>query len=559
MSLSKKLARVLLADPLADEGAWEKELEEVSPNDCGAILLRYGIFCNMALHNYLRWLRYGEDGDEAPHNPLLKTILVPSRVLRNNKLEILVSNINVNANGPGRSSALDRPQDAILVPALQTPTSFSGRHTIVTYPVHKAIVAGEGLGSILSYGRFAAREPKALPERTVKVAIGISASGVDTKDSSPSNTLSLVDVDLATQALASFRESIANAMIYERGWSKSGMPALSDWLIEGTSSESNLKPMVKDLIVSVVDEANDTITAEESSSRTEGRSSRISETTKSSILSSLSVWAEHAHRELRDQLDVAFAGKHWAKIKWWKLFWRVDDVAMVSSEVLERRWLRDAEKGIIFIAGRVEEAGYFRNVRDLRERQSLQSPEAERAQILGQLPEYITVEDVARADLIRKADGTVPEFKLTPWPAHIPLTRLRLLQETVPPLQALAQSLVLQTLSTSFLTSALSALMYLSITTTSFFEAGAVAALGTTWSLRRMQRKWEAAREFWEAEVREEGRRALKQTEESVGAIISDGDKQPVDSQSVDERTKAKRALARVRELLEILEQKKAR
>ena len=45
---------------------------------------------------------------------------------------------------------------------------------------------------------------------------------------------------------------------------------------------------------------------------------------------------------------------------------------------------------------------------------------------------------------------------------------------------------------------------------TGLYEAGAFAALGIIWSLRRMQKKWEAARSFWENEVREEGKKAVR-------------------------------------------------
>ncbi len=92
------------------------------------------------------------------------------------------------------------------------------------------------------------------------------------------------------------------------------------------------------------------------------------------------------------------------------------------------------------------------------------------------------------------------------------------MDETVPALQALAQKLVLQTLGTSATTTALAALMYLS----SFggHEAGAVGALGLVWSLGRLQKKWETARDFWEGEVREEGRKAVRAVEVSVADVL---------------------------------------
>jgi hypothetical protein len=62
--------------------------------------------------------------------------------------------------------------------------------------------------------------------------------------------------------------------------------------------------------------------------------------------------------------------------------------------------------------------------------------------------------------------------------------------------------------------------LYLSSFASTLYEAGAVAALGIVYSLGRMQRKWEAARSFWEGEVREEGRKAVRGAEESVAAVL---------------------------------------
>jgi hypothetical protein len=68
---------------------------------------------------------------------------------------------------------------------------------------------------------------------------------------------------------------------------------------------------------------------------------------------------------------------------------------------------------------------------------------------------------------------------------------------------------------------ALASLMYVSTLSTSVYEAGAVAALGIVWSLKRMQGKWETARKYWEGEVREEGRKAVRGVEGVVGDVLS--------------------------------------
>lgn len=74
------------------------------------------------------------------------------------------------------------------------------------------------------------------------------------------------------------------------------------------------------------------------------------------------------------------------------------------------------------------------------------------------------------------------------------------------------------------------------------YEAGAVAALGTVWSLRRMQGKWETARKFWEGEVREEGRKAVREVEGVVGKVLTISNK-PVEPDT--EIVKAAEVVAR--------------
>jgi hypothetical protein len=123
-------------------------------------------------------------------------------------------------------------------------------------------------------------------------------------------------------------------------------------------------------------------------------------------------------------------------------------------------------------------------------------------------------------DLVEPRDHLRVKLKLQPWPLHIPATRNYLAQETVPALQALAQKLVLQALSTSSLASVFAGLMYVSSVSTGLYECGAVAALGIVWSLRKMQGKWETARKFWEGEVREEGRKAVRGVESVVGDVL---------------------------------------
>ena len=90
--------------------------------------------------------------------------------------------------------------------------------------------------------------------------------------------------------------------------------------------------------------------------------------------------------------------------------------------------------------------------------------------------------------------------------------------------------------------------MYISSVSTTLYEAGAVAALGIVWSLRRMQGKWETARKFWEGEVREEGRKAVRAVEGVVGDALT-ASNQPLEGNA--ELEKAKEAVERAKAALE--------
>uniref|UniRef100_L2G650 Mmc1 C-terminal domain-containing protein n=1 Tax=Colletotrichum fructicola (strain Nara gc5) TaxID=1213859 RepID=L2G650_COLFN len=230
------------------------------------------------------------------------------------------------------------------------------------------------------------------------------------------------------------------------------------------------------------------------------------------------------------QLDLAFAGTRWRKLGWWKLFWRVDDVGVLTSDMLNQRFLPGAERELVFLAGRIAESG----VVPALEAPTYTQPTSE----LQPQPETKT---------ITKITSRTPK-----WPTHISFTRRYLHEETVPALQALAQKLVLQASSTSALTGALAGLLYVSQYAGSIYEAGAVAALGIMWSLRNLQKKWETARTYWEGEVREEGRKAVRAVEQSVVESLDTPRDTPIEGE--EELRKAKELVEKAEDALKRLE-----
>ncbi|KAI9828328.1 MAG: 3',5'-cyclic-nucleotide phosphodiesterase (PDEase) (3':5'-CNP) [Thelocarpon impressellum] len=514
--VASKTARALLADPLGERASWEELLGEADGDGRGLLL------------------RYGENAGIVTQNALLTTWAIPSPLLRGNNLELLISRLDTRAASTGTAV---KPSDAILVPSLEAPAS-SGRFSLVTYPVHKALVVGEGLEEAVAFGRYTlGEEPNG---EMVKVAIGMPAPSTE-KAPKREDDVTAVDVPLALSAVERFRQSMENAVEYERDWFRSGMPALSAWLTDGLHAETELKPAVRSLVASLLADTS----ARLSEASKAGPVSLVSEETRAALQDALTQWAERAHTELRDALDLAFSSPRWRRLAWWKLAWRVDDVGMLATEVLETRWLVQAEKELIFLAGRIAQAGLsstsMPDDRDDRpERKFFSAPPPPRF-----------------SDLVGPSDSGLPPAAaaqtIFPWPPQLPLARAHLLVTSLPPLQRRAQALLLTTLSSTALTSSLGALLHLSGSGT--HEAAAVAALGAVWGLRRLQTRWGRVRAAWEDGVREAGRAVLADAQRGVGRVVREAARAEASGADVAARERAAEALARATTALQELEQ----
>ncbi|KAH7330530.1 hypothetical protein BKA65DRAFT_59917 [Rhexocercosporidium sp. MPI-PUGE-AT-0058] len=505
---AKELLRLLVADPLKTEEEWERIL-------LGDQLGR-PIF-----------LKVGQDGEETLQgNRLVQELHVSSPTLNGHKLEILVLEMDPPIKGSGEGGFAE----AVLVPTMEIPTSNTGRYTPVTTPVHKSLIVSEGIlgaASVLNY--------------PIDIDRGIIGTVVDVKtDNASSLPFQVVNVALATEAIQSFRESVDNALLYEKNWFASGLPEVLEWIRSGTANTNGeMKAPLRKLVASLLSNVSVAIEAEQSRQLGLALSKSVPSSDLLALRQSLALWAETAHTELRDELDIAFNGQRWRKLGWWKLFWRVDDVSMISSDILGQRFLTNAEKEVIYLAGCIAEAGVLDNIKVSPKNWAYKPVKEEVVEAkLGSGPQPPKIRDLVDTpkDLIHS------RIKPRPWPLHIPVTRAYLSQETIPALQALAQKLVFQTLSTSSLASAFAGMMYLSSITTTLYEAGGVAAFGIVWSLKRMQSKWETARKFWEGEVREEGRKAVRAVEGVVGEVLKD--KKPTLVEDI-ELEKAKAAVAR--------------
>ncbi|TLD24131.1 hypothetical protein PspLS_06716 [Pyricularia sp. CBS 133598] len=480
---AKGLLRSMLADPLSSEQEWERQLDQ--RDELRPLIIRIRPETSQSESDPARpgFVRPANARDSA-----VLEIPVSSPTLNNHGLEILLATVgSVAPRGQINNSAVAL-EEAALAPAIDIPTSSTGRFTQIATPVHKALFVADGIAGASKIGSLSGLGST----DDIAGAVNLKSCADEDLAGCP---FTRVDVDSARQAVALFREDVGNAMEFEALWFKSNVPAAKDWLLKGALSneDGTTKAAVKQLVVSILNNAIARVEEEEADNLAVAlrRSTAASE-----LNSALAEWSEAAHSELREQLDEAFAGRRWRKLGWWKLFWRVDDVGMLSSEMISQRFLPRAEQGAVYLAGGIDGSGLFGR--------------------MGHAPGY---QMPARAAPAAEAGVATPVA--TKWPAHIAETRNYLLQKSVPALQALAQQLLIQTLSTTTLTTSLGVLAYLS----SFgaYEAGAIAALGTVFSLRRMQTKWETAREYWHGEVREEGRKAVRAVEASVEGVLEQG------------------------------------
>ena len=296
-----------------------------------------------------------------------------------------------------------------------------------------------------------------------------------------------------------------------------------DWLAALQADEGSLNPSLKTLVQSLLDAAEEGVLVKEAQRAQEQQAARVSDESRADLDRSVARWAERGHSELRSSLEAGFASKRWKGLAWWKLFWRVDDVGMITSEILEKQYLHGAEREVIWTAGQFQQAGLIDKV------EATEKPHSEAKE-----------ESTTAA-----ADKTASE----PWPMQISKSRTRLLDTTVPALQSLAQRLVLFSVSTTTLTSALSALTYISLPTASVYETCTMAVVGLVYSLRRQQTKWEKARTFWEEEVREDGRTALLETERELRTIVKEGGRPEIDVSDVQE---AKESIEQARRAVDV-------
>lgn len=227
---------------------------------------------------------------------------------------------------------------------------------------------------------------------------------------------------------------------------------------------------------------------------------------------------------------------------------------MIAADVLQRSFLTSAEKELVWLVGRVEQAGLYtpEPITPLDTEHTGEEVEEGTGSTMRQsaiistgIPE-IPIQYLCPASALPDPEMAFPATPKS-YPESVTQARQALLRSSIPPLQALAQRFLLHSLSTTALTSTLSALLYVSISTTSIYESGTIAALGLVFSMRRLQKRWEAARKSWEMGIWEKGRSILRDEERRWGKIIETGGQNRGNDVALDDIKRAKEAVARVK------------
>jgi hypothetical protein len=573
--------------------------------DAAAAVKRWQAFALEVREDYMCSLvhvlmldRYGAEDDILPTNPLVNELNIPSRVLEKNNLEILITTLNTS-NGPHITADPSGLAEAILVPPLQTPVASSGRTGFVRYPVHKAIVVGEGIQGCLDFGRISnALEATTLgvsgaQQGLIQVALSVPRDTPRTQ-TNDTGLISPVDIDQAGVALDIFRQDVANSAIFNTKWQASNIQSIIKFLASDpmdpiTGDAVGLRPTLESHIRSTLDSAADAIALSEQTANKAVLSNSIPDQKRQEISEAITAWAQHAHTDLQVSLANALDSRSWRRTTWSRLLWRVDDVGVAAEEVLRSHWLLDAESTLAFLAGRIEQAGFFRSksgVANFNPDYTMQASDrildpktgkvvsGERAMLApsqassapttrsstGFFGKFFTdkVRQPTPADLLNThaltakvvETGGIDIFHSRPWPLAIHFTRQKLLHTLVPSLQSRAQSLLAQSLTTISATSALGIWLYIATSGSMLAESGAIAALGLVWTLRRLQKKWETERQTWEAEVREHGRVVLSEVEDVLRSVVRENERGVLRSSDLKDWEAARVALRDVRRAL---------
>jgi hypothetical protein len=534
---ARRLARVLIADALGDEEDWEQKIMGEA-DDARSLLLRYG-----------------EPEDALPaDSPMVRTLLVPSPMLKRHGLEILVTGLNGAGLGGYEGANKRELESSVLVPSLSMPMSNGGRIGFVRYPVHKALIVGEGVEGAVECGHMLkAGLDSNLIASAINLAMTVPAAAKTTAEEDKLGKI--INIDLASHALGVFRESRANGVQFSEEWEGSQVSAISEWITAANvRTPSGLKQAVQAQIDSALESTAHAIDQIQLERTAEVKKITIADAKRAALQEAITTWSAEAHKDLQINITTALESKSWHRTAWFRLLWRIDDVTFSAADILQRSWLHEAEQNLAFLSGRIVESGIATadelKISGVEQRliEEGTKKEMETYEAVKDHKESVAelMQMPAMLSRLQEQSGVNALFD-PPWPQMITLSRATMLHTLVPNLHRRAQTLLMSTLTTIGGTTALGAWLMVASAGTAAAEAGAVAALGLVWSLRRMQTTWGAKRNDFELSVRENGRRVLAEVEGQLRQIVQQGGRVAVRPEDVQTWQRARDGVERAK------------
>lgn len=515
--LARQIARLLLVDALEDAQGWEEQI--LQQQAAQGILIRYGQTQNSSF----------------PQRTTLPILHIPSPLLERLNIELLISSVNAEY-----STTTIVPAETFLAPAVGVPTAFDGRQVTVNQPVHSTLVIAQGFEELvtaiqlLSATGFQTEEDK----ETVVLVANLPGGKSESQD-----RVLLSDVRRAEKGLAAIRRSTSEASTYSQEWVASGMPQITKWFGEHSTIEQPSQaasPAVSRLISALLGAAELSVERSILALHQQVRLGGLDRAMCTQIESAVEDFSRAAHQELQSGLASAWSSRNWRKLSWYKLFWRVDDVGLIISDLVTNTWLPKTERAVYEISGRLTQLGISPVMPEPEvpevEQKSAFEPEPAKPTILDPAPPLLATATIAPSnELIAPpsepvigavSPGQQPRVEMRPSALPVPITttistsRSNYLSRQVTLLTTTAQQLVFRTLSISGLSAGLSALTYVSTVAPTLYEAGSIFAAGTVFALYRMQTGWQQATKTLEHGFFEEGREVIRRTVQRMRELV---------------------------------------
>lgn len=506
---AKRIVRLLLADPLEAPEQWEKELVGHKSRYENGVIIRFGQPVNSNI---------------ASSNSSISTLDIPAPLLEKNNMEILISAVS----GPSTGRAHTTPIETFLAPVVGTPTASSGRQTMISQPVHSALVVVKGLEELLQVAELLASTEFISQDDKTLIRVALQQTGLTEK-----GQVMAVDVGKAERGLDAIRQTLSEATTYEHRWVESGMPQLSQWLALSSQVGTPVAAQISALVSSILQHASASLGAQ---AERDANAQNIDLSVLTNLGITIDEFSRNAHQELQSGLASAWSSRNWRKLAWYKLFWRVDDVGLIVTDLISNAWLPRTERAVYELSGRLAQSGI--SPMDMiapaprLEAQRLESSPA--TQPLPVLQAQAVADGVPTEPIIANESGEVRVSiqsapQLTPLSSSISATRSSHISRAIDSLSSQAQQLVLRTLSISGLSAGLSGLTYLSLTPGSLYEAGTIVAAGTAFALWRMQGGWQRATKQLENELYDEGRSTIKHIVGRMRHLVDDKSRPRID------------------------------